>query len=89
MALSLKNADVEQMARELARRQGCSPTEAVQRALAAELVREQRRVRPAGVAERLLAIGDRFTALPVLDHRTDDEILGYDSDGVPGSTMPG
>ncbi len=34
-------------------------------------------------ADRLQAIGRRYNALPVLDHRPDDEILGYDDLGVP------
>jgi hypothetical protein len=29
------------------------------------------------------AIIKRFAALPVLDDRTDDEILGYDENGLP------
>lgn len=29
------------------------------------------------------AIARRIAALPVLDHRTEDEILGYDQFGVP------
>ena len=31
----------------------------------------------------LMAIGKSFAALPVLDTRTDDEILGYDDNGLP------
>ena len=31
----------------------------------------------------LMAIGKSFAALPVLDTRTDDEILGYDDYGLP------
>lgn len=32
---------------------------------------------------RLRALGARGAALPVLDHRAADEILGYDDDGIP------
>ena len=31
----------------------------------------------------LMAIGKAFAALPVLDSRSDEEILGYDDDGLP------
>jgi antitoxin VapB len=34
--------------------------------------------------EEILAIGRRFSALPVLDDRSDDEIVGYDENGIPG-----
>lgn len=33
--------------------------------------------------DRLRALGVRGAALPVLDHRSADEILGYDDDGLP------
>lgn len=33
--------------------------------------------------ERLLTIAKRCAALPLLDHRTPDEILGYDEYGLP------
>lgn len=34
-------------------------------------------------AAALMAIGKAFAALPVLDSRSDDEILGYDEHGLP------
>lgn len=83
MALSIKHPDADRLARELARRQGKSLTDAVIHALEAELAREKKRVRPAGTADRLLEIGRRFARLPALDTRSDDEILGYDEHGVP------
>jgi antitoxin VapB len=80
MAIYLKDADVDRLAREVARLEGTSLTEAVERALAdrrAKLLaaREEKRKR----AEATLA---RIRALPVLDPRSPDEIL-YDKDGVP------
>ena len=44
-------------------------------------MREQAKVQPSGVADALLEIGRRFSALPLLDDRRDDEILGYDDGG--------
>lgn len=78
MALSLKNPEADRLSRELARRQGSSITDAVIRALRSELERERRRLRPIPVAERLLEIGRRYAALPTLDDRDEEEILGYD-----------
>ena len=31
-----------------------------------------------GMARRLMMIGERYAALPILDDRGEDEILGYD-----------
>jgi antitoxin VapB len=81
--LALKNPETELLARELARRRGTSITEAVTSALRAELERERRRLRPRPVADRLLDIGRRFAALPTLDGRRAEEILGYDEVGLP------
>ncbi len=82
MALSIKHPEADRLARELARRRGCSITEAVMGALEAELARERKRIRSPGTAGRLLAIGRRYAALPDLDTRSDDEILGYDEYGL-------
>ena len=83
MALSIKHPDADRLARELARRQGRSIMEAVIGALRAELAREKKRIRAPGVKGRLLSIGRRFVALPDVDRRSDDEILGYDEHGIP------
>ena len=83
MALSIKHPDADKLARELARRQGRSITDAVIGALESELQREKKRARPPGTADRLLAIGRRYSALPDRDTRSDEEILGYDDQGLP------
>jgi antitoxin VapB len=83
MALNIKNPEADRLARELARRRGESITEAVLAALREQLQRERAKRRPKGIAEDLLEIGRRFSALPVLDDRSDDEILGYDDNGLP------
>lgn len=33
--------------------------------------------------EEIMAIARRFSSLPVLDDRSDDEIIGYDENGIP------
>lgn len=78
MALNIKSAEADRLARELARRRRLPMTQVIIDALRAELDRELKRARPAGLAQRLLDIGERHAARPDRDERTDDEILGYD-----------
>ena len=40
--------------------------------------------KPPNLSAELLAIGAACAALPDLDHRSADEILGYDEYGLPG-----
>lgn len=79
MVLSIKSDRADRLARELVALTGESLTEAVETSLEARLDVERRRRRPAGVGD----IVERFAALPILDDRTADEILGYDEDGLP------
>ena len=79
MVLSIKNPEADQLARELAQMTGASITEAVVTSLRTSLELEQRRQRPRGFAD----IQTRVRALPVLDQRPSDEILGYDECGLP------
>lgn len=83
MALSIKHPEADRLARELARRQGCSITQVVINALQAELEREKKRVRSPDFVETLLGIGRHYSALPDKDTRSADEILGYDEHGIP------
>jgi antitoxin VapB len=82
MALSIKSDEADRLARELAAETGESITTVVTDALQARLD-ELRRSRH-GLARRLLAISDDASRLPRRDDRTDDEIVGYDDDGLPG-----
>jgi antitoxin VapB len=86
MALSIKNMEVEQLARELARRRSVSVTEAIRQSLEREVARE--RLVPRGetgdLFQRLMAISDRAGKIPKRENAmTDDEILGYDEFGIP------
>lgn len=81
MALSIKSDEADRLARELAAATGESITEAVTEALRLRLVAVHRGRR--GIAGRLLAISGRTAALPVIDSRTPEEILGYGEHGVP------
>ena len=84
MALNIRNAEAEQLAAELARITGETKTEAVARALRDQLARVRRERSGVGLADRLVAIGRECAALPVLDDRAPEEILGYDEHGLPG-----
>jgi antitoxin VapB len=83
MALSIKDHDTEHLARTLAERTGESITMATKRALEERLRRLGTDTRKTALLEDLEAIQRRWNALPVLDHRTPDEIIGYDENGLP------
>lgn len=83
MPLKIQNPEANRLARELARRRGETMDKAVTAALREQSRREPRRPQTAGMAEELLEIGRRFSALPLLDDRSDDEILGCDAYGLP------
>lgn len=82
MALSIKSDRADRLARELAATTGESITQATTLALEERLVR-QRRLRSQTSQRRLSAILQEFRALPLLDERPVDEVLGYDRDGLP------
>ena len=84
MALSIKDPEADRLARELATRTGETLTEAVVVALRERLARETGRARAVPLADELAAIRRRCAALPVLDTRSAEEILGIDQHGLPG-----
>jgi antitoxin VapB len=85
MALSIKDPEADQLARDLARLTGESLTGAVTRALSERLERERKkRGKPGRVAEELERIVAELKRAPVLDARTAEEIIGYDEHGLPG-----
>ena len=84
MALSLKDKETDSLARQVASLTGETLTEAIRISLAERLRRERlKRGRPANLADELEAIARRCDALPVLDPRSADEIIGYDENGLP------
>ncbi|MBV8400520.1 MAG: type II toxin-antitoxin system VapB family antitoxin [Acetobacteraceae bacterium] len=83
MALSLKDKETDRLAREVAALTGETLTDAIRKALAERLERERlRRGGSAWLADRLIEIGRHCAALPDIDKRSADEILGYDESGV-------
>ena len=83
MALSIKDPETERLARNLAQMTGENITTATKRAIEERLRRLSGRSRRAALLEDMAAIRQRWSALPVLDDRTPDEILGYDKQGLP------
>ena len=83
MALSIKGEKADRLARGLARRTGESLTEAVTRALEERLKRVAPRKADRDLVRRLNAIAKECAALPELDSRSAEEIIGYDENGLP------
>jgi antitoxin VapB len=77
--LYIKNPVAHTLAEKVSKKLGVTLTEAVIRSL-----QEQLRAKPRPIDwDKVDAISREIAALPVLDSRTDDEILGYDEFGIP------
>jgi antitoxin VapB len=84
MPLSIKDPEADRLARDLAQRTGESITQAVITALRERLVREQRKDEAIdSLVDEVMDIGRHCAALPLLDARSPDEIIGYDEHGLP------
>ena len=82
MALNIKDEATDRLARELAAETGQPITTAVREAIEAQLASIRRRRRVTDDQE-LLGIIARGRARSVVDERSEDEILGYDTHGLP------
>lgn len=82
MAISIKDAETDRLARALAAVTGESLTEAIRRSLHERLERESQRARR-GIDAEVRRIQERIARLPTLDSRPADDILGYDEHGLP------
>jgi antitoxin VapB len=82
MALSIRDPETERLARNLAQLTGESITTATKRAIEERLRRVGGHSRKAALLEDLADIRRRWSALPVLDDRTSEDILGYDEHGL-------
>lgn len=83
MAISLKDPEADRLAREVAGRTGETLTAAIIVALRERLARLKGRRRRRPLRDELRDIARRCAALPTLDSRPADEILGYDERGLP------
>lgn len=84
MALNIRNSETERLAEALAKLTGETKTEAVTKALRDRLARVRRGRSRGRLADELDEIAQHCAALPVLDTRSPEEILGYDDHGLPG-----
>jgi antitoxin VapB len=73
----------ERLAREVAKETGETITVAILKSLEERLLRLSGRRIAGDLAHQIMRIGSRCSALPDVDVRGPDEILGYDSDGTP------
>lgn len=88
MALSIKDNETDALVRRLAAARKLSYTGAIKLAVSNELAKvasvsevpEAERLRRLAVTREFQA---KWKALPTLDNRSADEILGYDDDGLP------
>lgn len=82
MALNIKHPEADRLARELVALTGESITDAITIALRERVERCKSRERDQVRWVLLREIQDRVSRLPVLDSRSDDEILGYNESGA-------
>jgi antitoxin VapB len=80
MGLHINDPEADQLARELAELTGDTLENAVTEALRERLEKQRKVVR---VLAEVKEIQRRVAALPVLDSRTPEEIIGYDENGLP------
>jgi len=81
--LSIKNETTERLARQVADETGESITEAIQKSLEERWERLKARRRSRVLVRQVEDILSRVDAMPTLDTRSPDEILGYDENGLP------
>ena len=84
MPLSIKDPEADRLARAVAQRTGETLTQAIINALRERLAREQRKEQAIeSLVEDVMEIGRHCAALPLLDARSADAIIGYDENGLP------
>lgn len=83
MPLSIKNQATEELARQVAKEAGESLTQAIQTSLRERLERLKQRRKRHILTSQVEEIFRRLDALPNLDSRSADEIIGYDENGFP------
>ncbi|MEA1934170.1 MAG: type II toxin-antitoxin system VapB family antitoxin [Thermodesulfobacteriota bacterium] len=82
MALSIRNSQAEQLAREVAAISGENLTQTIIHALEERLERLRGRRTAADTTQEIMAVSQRCSSLPDLDRRSPEEILGYNQSGI-------
>lgn len=83
MALNIRNTETEKLAKAIAALTGETKTEGVTIALKECLEHLKRQRGRKRLANEFDEIARHCASLPLLDTRTDDEIIGYDENGMP------
>ena len=78
--LYIKNPEAHRLAEQVSKRMGVTLSDAVIAALEETLQKTDRPIN----RKKVDALCARICALPVVDARTPEEILGYDPFGIPG-----
>ncbi len=81
MALSIRNPRAEHLARAVAKATGETMTDVIIDALQDKLRRLESRAPVDAEFARIMSLSRRCAALPTVDTRPEDEILGYPADG--------
>ncbi|MDM8558024.1 type II toxin-antitoxin system VapB family antitoxin [Candidatus Parabeggiatoa sp. HSG14] len=83
MALTINHPDANILVQELISYTDETLTQAVLNALRERIKKEkEKRKGTVSLKDELLQIGKECAALPILDNRTPEEILGYNNNGV-------
>jgi antitoxin VapB len=80
--LNIKDPEVYRLARQLAELTGQTLTDTVRTALREQLSRTRKAQPDRLWIDKLREISDRCAARPIVDRRSDDELLGYDEFGI-------
>lgn len=83
MGINIKHDEYERSIRELAASRGRSLTDAIGLAVCNELQRDREAESKDNVLKCVREVQAAFAAMPIVDPRTPDEILGYDEFGLP------
>ena len=84
MSVTIDRREADELLQAFIATTGEDASDAVTRALRERLARERKkRAQPQSLADELLHIGQECAALPILDDRTPDEILGHNENGAP------
>jgi len=82
MALNIENPQAERLAHEVAQETGETLAQVIIHALEERLEKLRGRKTRPGTVEVILEISRRCSALPDLDPRNSEQILGYDESGM-------
>ncbi len=83
MTINIKHAEADRLIRQLSEETGETITEAVAEAVRQRLLRVRGSRSGRRLADELDEIALRVAAMPTLDERSPEEILGYSERGLP------